>query len=63
MKTCEKCIWCDQCRREEVCPYYDPMDEVECEDNTEDRYEFINEWFDYMEENIDNFTGQGELFE
>ena len=56
-------MWCDQCRREEVCPYYDPMDEVECEDNTEDRYEFINEWFDYMEENIDNFTGKGELFE
>lgn len=46
-KSCENCMWAEQCGAEEVCSYYDPLDE-EYETQIDDMREFYREWNAYI---------------
>lgn len=50
MAACDKCLWYEQCQLDEVCEHYTPVDEGEYIDEMieEGRYEFREEWFDYI---------------
>lgn len=51
-KTCNGCIWCDQCGCGRICEYYEPWnDDEENEEMVEkNRALFREEFYEYTEE-------------
>jgi hypothetical protein len=49
-KSCEGCLFSDQCRSQEDCEFYSPIDEDDAMNEyiEQGRAEFLDDWLDYI---------------